>query len=401
MTTRAAPTLLCLTSYDKGQDFLRSASAYGARVLLLTVESLKDAGWPRDVLTDVHLLPSLANHDHVIRAVSWLARKERIDRVVALDEFDLEVAAALREHLRLPGMGESRTRYFRDKLAMRMRAIEGGIPVPDFTGVFNDDAVRGFTDRVPPPWVLKPRLAASTTGIERIASREDLGRALERAGDERSFRLLERFVPGHVYHVDGLVHEGEIRFAEAHRYARPPLDVYHGGGLFCSRTVERGSEEESRLLAMTADLVRELGLRLGALHAEFIRGEDGRLWFLEIGARVGGAHIADMVEAATGVNPWKEWAALEIAAVTRERWRPPEQRHDHGAVLITLARQEWPDTTAYDAPEIALRVVRSHHAGLVLRSADPRRLDALLADYMPRFIADFHASLPAADRPTA
>ncbi len=396
-----APALLCLTSYDKGQDFLRSAGERGARVLLLTVESLKDVEWPRDALAAVHFMPSLTEPDHVIRAVSWLARTERIDRVVALDEFDLEVAAALREHLRIPGMGESATRFFRDKLAMRMKAAEAGIAVPDFTAVFNDEAVRDFASRAPPPWVLKPRLAASTTGIERIGSVEELWRALERAGDERSFRLLERFVPGAVYHVDGLVQDGELRFAEAHRYARPPLDVYHGGGLFCSRTVERGSEEEAALVAMTVDLVATLGLHLGALHAEFIRGEDGRLWFLEIGARVGGAHIADMIEAATGVNPWREWAGLEFAAATGGDWRPPTARREYGGVLITLARQEWPDTSGYDAPEIVLRPARRHHAGLVLRSPDSARLDALLSEYMARFLPDFHASMPAADRPTA
>ena len=48
-----------------------------------------------------------------------MARGRRFDRVVALDEFDLEIAALIREHMRLPGMGVTATAFYRDKLAMR------------------------------------------------------------------------------------------------------------------------------------------------------------------------------------------------------------------------------------------------------------------------------------------
>lgn len=399
--TSPAPFLLCLTSYHKGHDFMRAATEAGARVALLTVESLGHAEWPRDVLEDVHLMPSLDERDHVVRAVSWLARRDRIDRIVALDEFDLEIAATLREHLRVPGMGETTTRRFRDKLAMRMAAQEAGIPVPPFSGVIHHDSVRRFMEEVEPPWVLKPRQSASTTGIRMVDSAESLWAALEELGDEQSFRVLERFVRGDVYHVDGLVVDDEVRFAEVHRYADPPLEVYQGGGLFCSRTVERTDPVVRVLREMNAWIVAALGLRRGAFHTEFIWGSDDQPYFLEIAARVGGAHIADMAEAATGVNVWREWARAEVAGVRGESYSVDPEREEYGGVLITLARQEWPDTSEYDAPEIVGRPRKKHHAGLVLRSADSARLDQLLDEYMRRFYEDFHAALPAADRPTA
>jgi hypothetical protein len=380
---------------------MRAAVAAGARVALLTVESLGDVDWPRDVLADVHLMPSLDDRDHVVRGVSWLARRERIDRVVALDEFDLEVAATLREHLRVPGMGETTTRRFRDKLAMRMAAAGAGIRVPSFTGVIHHDGVRRFMEQVEPPWVLKPRLSASTTGIRTVGSPEALWAALEELGDEQSFCVLERFVRGDVYHVDGVVADGVVRFAEVHRYAHPPLQVYHGGGLFCSRTVERADPRADTLRELNSEVVAALGLRRGAFHTEFIWGSDDQPYFLEIGARVGGAHIADMAEAATGLNVWREWARAEVAGVRGEAYGVAPHREEYGGVLITLARQEWPDTSAYDAPEVVGRPRKHHHAGLVLRSADTARLDRLLDQYMRRFYEDFHAALPAADRPTA
>ena len=73
----------------------------------------------------------------IINTVSYMARWQPIDRIVALDEFDMENAAALREHLRIPGMGLTTVRHFRDKLAMRGRAKEEGINVPEFIHVLN------------------------------------------------------------------------------------------------------------------------------------------------------------------------------------------------------------------------------------------------------------------------
>ena len=58
----------------------------------------------------------------------------------------VELAATLREHLRIPGIGETQVRFFRDKLAMRMGAHAAGILVPEFVGAFNYDRVRTFLE---------------------------------------------------------------------------------------------------------------------------------------------------------------------------------------------------------------------------------------------------------------
>ncbi len=132
-------TILCISSYEKGHDFIRACKARGWHVIFLTVESLAEAPWPRESIDEFFMMPDLLNRQHVINAVSYLARTHNIDRIVALDEFDIEIAAHLREHLRVPGMGETTSRYFRDKLAMRLRAREEGIPVPSFVHVLNHD----------------------------------------------------------------------------------------------------------------------------------------------------------------------------------------------------------------------------------------------------------------------
>jgi biotin carboxylase len=394
-------TILCLTSYLKGQAFLRASAAAGARTLLLTVEKLRDADWPRDVLADVFLMPSLDNAAHVVNAVSYLARRERLDRIVALDEFDMELAALLREHLRLPGLTVTGTRAVRDKLVMRELVHAAGIAVPEFTPVIHHGDVAAFLERTTGPWLLKPRTQASAIGIRKLHGPGELWPLLDMLGDMQSHHLLERFVPGDVYHVDGLVAGGDVRFAEVHRYAQPPFDVMHGGGVFCSATVERGGAEERILHALLPRVLAAARLADSVFHAEFIRAHaSDRYYFLELAARVGGAHIADMVEAATGVNLWREWARLELAQTGGPRYELPAARTDHGGILISLARQEWPDTSAYNDPEVIWRMRRHHHAGLIVTSPSAARVRELLDGYMHRFRTDFLAALPAPERVT-
>jgi hypothetical protein len=131
----------------------------------------------------------------------------------------------------------------------------------------------------------------------------------------------------------------------------------------------------------------------GASHTEFIRAVSGDWYFLETSARVGGAFIVDVVEAASGVNLWREWAKVESAG-ENGTYEPPVVRENCGGIVLSLARQEQPDLSAYTDPEIAVRVRKSHHAGLIVTSPDADRVEALIDDYTRRFYTDFHASAP-------
>jgi biotin carboxylase len=388
-------TILCITSFEKGADLMRECHALGARVLLLTVESLRNVDWPRPELSDIYFMPSLYERDHVINAVSYLARSERITSILALDELNVEMAGALREHLRLPGMNDSQSRLFRDKLAMRVKASADGVRVPPFTRLFPYEDVARFVAEVPPPWVLKPRTEASAVGIRKIDQPETVWRTLEELGDAQSYHLIEQFIAGDVYHVDSITVGGRIVFAEAHRYHKPPFDVYHGGGMFRTSTIPRDSDAERALRELTQRIGTSLGMERGIMHTEFIRGAaDGRVYFLETACRVGGAYINEMVEAASGINLWREWGRLEVLAARGEPYSVTPLRQNYGGVIMSLAKQEWPDTSAYNDAEIVYRIHKANHVGFVLRSNDHDRVISLLDSYAQRFLQDFHASMP-------
>lgn len=394
--------LLCISSYEKGQDFLRQCAELGVRPTLLTVDKLREGDWPHDVLEELVTMPEGLTCEQILNTVSWIARGRRFDRVVALDEFDQETAALIREHMRLPGMGVTTTAFYRDKLAMRTAAQAKGFPVPEFCRVFNYDELRSYMDRVPAPWLLKPRTSASALGIRKIHEPEQLWRALDDLGDRQSHFVLERFVPGDIFHVDSVISEGEVVFAAVHQYGRPPMQVMHEGGVFTTRTVDRGSDEWRSLTELNAALAPGLGLVRGVTHAEYIRAHaDGKYYFLEIAARVGGAFIVDLVEASTGINLWREWARIEVADMRGEVYALPTVREEYAGSVLCLAQTAEPDTTSFTAPEVVYRMKKHHHAGLIVRSREPERVRELLEDYSNQFARMFLASMPPPERPTA
>ncbi|MDT7807274.1 MAG: hypothetical protein QOJ70_1087 [Acidobacteriota bacterium] len=393
-----AVNVVCVASYFKGEDFLRECKRQGAHVSLLTRERTAREAWPHDSLDGAHYLPDSAGAELVIHAAAHLCREHRIHTLIALEEFDVITAALAREHLRLPGMDSSRARLFRDKLAMRVRARDESLRVPEFVPLFNYQQIGEYMERVPPPWVIKPRSDVSASGIHKLEDSEQVWRAIEALDarealqDRSTYYLLEKFVPGEVFHVDSLVEDGEVIFSGASRYGRPPMSVAQEGGVFTTHTIGYDSAEHAELARLNAALLRALGLRRGAAHAEFIRGtEDGEFYFLEVAARVGGAYIAETLEAASGHNLWREWARVEVAHARGERIGPLAPRREYAGIALSLARQEWPDTSAYDDPEIVFRVHKPNHVGLVVRSQNLERVSELLNEYAERFAHDFSA----------
>ncbi|HEY6071800.1 MAG TPA: ATP-grasp domain-containing protein [Anaerolineales bacterium] len=388
-------TIVCLSSYFKGAAFLQASREAGLHVLLITNDKNKDEPWPHESINEFFDMPDLGRRPDIIHAVSYLARSRQIDLIVALDDFDVETAAHLREHFRLPGMGDSLARNFRDKLAMRTTARIAGLLVPEFTGVFNYDHLREFMARVSPPWLLKPRSEASSMGIKKINHAHELWPILDALGDQGSLFVMERFVAGDVYHVDGLVEDSEVLFSMAHKYGKPPLSVYSGGGVFITRSLDRESDESKELVALNKQVLKAMGLVRGATHSEYIRSEaDGRLYFLENAARVGGANIAECVDYATGVNLWREWARLETANLRGETYQLPQTHPGYAGVINCLAHQEWPDLSSYADPEVVWRLNKKHHAGLIVSSPDAARVESLLNNYAERFAHEFLAVMP-------
>lgn len=396
-------TFLCISSFFKGEDFLRSAKEQGNQVYLITSLKLKEEPWPWESLDDVFYMEEDENGhwnmDHLIEAVAYKMREIKFDRFVALDDFDVEKVSRLREQFRIPGMGDTTSRYFRDKLAMRVKADLEGIPVPAFTALFNDREISEYTERVAPPWMIKPRSEASAVGIQKIYDTEKLWQVLNEMGDDRHRYLLEKFSPGQVFHVDALTVDGKVAFSRVSGYRDTPFEVAHGGGIFRSQTLIPSDPDNKALTSLNRKVLKAFGMEYSASHTEFIKSnETGEYYFLETSSRVGGAHLAEMVEAASGVNLWKEWARLEDTVAKNKEYKAPKDKKKHAGIVVSLSRFEWPDTSEFDDPEIVWRLKKPWHIGLIVASDNAERITELLDRYTAKIGTEFHASAPAPDR---
>ncbi|GAA4441299.1 ATPase [Ravibacter arvi] len=392
-------TFLCITTYFKGNDFLRACKEAGNTVFLLTAKKLEQKPWAREAIDETFYIEEQGhnnyNQDELIRGLAYVFRTRKIDRVVALDDFDVEKAAFVREQFRIPGMGRTTASYFRDKLAMRIKAAASGIRVPAFSSLFNDAQINEFIEKHPGPWMVKPRSEASAAGITKSHSAGELWDTIHALGDKRHEYLVEQYKPGNVYHVDCLSVGGKVVFNWSSIYLAPPFDVAHGGGIFRSATVPFGSPEQHALETISVDVLKAFGLQYSASHTEVIRShDDGHYYFLETSCRVGGAHLADMVEASSGLNLWKEWALLETAEALGIPYSLPPLRRDYAGIVVSLSRHEWPDMTPFNAPEVVWKMHESFHVGCIVQSADRNRVLELLDQYAEVIRLDYHASAP-------
>ena len=398
-------SFLCIATFFKGNEFLKSCKQAGNTVYLLTEKKLEHKPWVRDFIDEIFFVDTPAgqelNLEETAKGLAYMLRSRQVDRVVALDDFDVEKAAYFREVFRFPGMGQTQARYFRDKLAMRVKAAEADLRIPAFSSLFHDETITAFADSHAFPMVVKPRGEASTTGIRKVWNKDELWQVVHSLGDRRHEYLVEQFKPGDVYHVDALTAGGKVVFSRASRYLSTPMEVAHGGGIFRSATLETGSEEEAALLDFNEKLLTAFGLTDSASHTEFIRcHEDGEWYFLETASRVGGAHLAEMVEAATGINLWREWARLETAAAKGLTYELPPVRSMQAGIVISLVKEAHPDLAGYEAPELWWRMNEEFHIGLIVQSDSRQRVNELLDTYAEKIARESHASAPVRDRPT-
>lgn len=396
--------IVCIASEHKGNEFLDEAQNAGWNVTLVTRKKLLDEPWVWTALSDVKTVEDNASPEDYIRAVTNIAGSRKIDRLVGLDEFDVSTAARAREHLQLGGMTSSHALRFRDKLSMRNVANEAGILCPEFTGVFTQNEIDAFLERVPGPLIVKPRYEVSAFGIRKCETKEQVWDVLTDLDSRNNWRdhpsqfVLEKFIAGNVYHVDSIVDRGKVLACGVSKYGTPPFSVTHYGGVFTTSIVSYKSKERKELEKLNEQLLSAFKYERGVSHAEFLQSsEDGKFYLLEVACRVGGAYIANVLEHACNFNLWREWAKLETSTKDRP-YKLPKLRKDFAGVALALAKQDEPDTSQYVDSEIVYRVSKPKHVGLIFYSRKEKRVSELLETYAERIATDFLAVAPAKER---
>lgn len=282
--------------------------------------------------TAIRVVPATDDATEVWQAVSALAAEHGPpDRVIALNEGDLDTAAVIRELLGCAGQKVGDLARFRDKLVMVATVAGHGVPVPAFADAPDEAAVQAFADRHGWPVVVKPRKGTASRGVLVLESAADLASLRELAPEPR---LVEAFCPGDILHIDGLWTGTELGPWRASRYLNTCVDFTHGEAL---GSVEI---EDDAMIAALAGFITAVAGALGrepwVFHLEAFAGTaaDGQphFTFLEAGYRVGGAEIPFIWREVHGIDLMR--AAVDVQLGRRPDLPVPAQWQTAGWLLV-------------------------------------------------------------------
>jgi len=317
--------------YNHG--FLRALKSLGARVSAIGPQS-KDRLTPqaRKLLDDYRTCPNVLDAKAMQKAAQELA-KPGFDRIETIDEPLVDPAAALREHLGVPGLPLRTAQLCRDKVAMKEFLREHGVPCAMSTSITAVEQAWPFAERCGYPLIAKPISGFGSLATYRCENADDLQQALKKLKPGPKHRVaLEEFIEGHEGFFDSICDDEGVRHefashyypgcleATQHRWISPQIAV-------TNRIDEHGYDE---LKEMNRRIVEALQLRNVATHMEWFFGPKG-LKFGEIGARPAGEKIWDMYRVANEFDVYMEWA---LATLGKPGKQTPSRKFAAGSIQI-------------------------------------------------------------------
>jgi biotin carboxylase len=184
-----------------------------------------------------------------------------------------------------------------DKLVMKRRLRDAGLPVTDFADLGRAEG-REQAAALGLPLVVKDRASSGSRGVEVVRDPAALPAALLRRN-----AMAERFITGEEMSVESFVHEGRVLWTSTTRYWRPRhVNVVPSG-------LDPGVLEE--VLSLNRRTIEGLAIRWGMTHLELYRTADGPL-VGEIALRPPGGYIMRCLELAWGFDPWEAVCAVEL-----------------------------------------------------------------------------------------
>jgi hypothetical protein len=238
-----------------------------------------------------------------------LAETQKISHLVVHSEYDLLRAAHLRQFLGLPGQSVESALAYRDKVVMKEYLARMAIPVAKFQRQTSPIDLFEFASKNGYPVVIKPVDGSGSQDVSVVHNREELHQAASRSG--HGSQMIESFVDGAMYHVNGLISQQGPHFYAPCAYINGALD-YQTGGLFGSRTIDPRSMLAERLVEFTKQVLQALPPADPlAFHAEIFHTKDDRLLLCEVAARTAGSLTIELIERSYGVNLHRAWSRAQ------------------------------------------------------------------------------------------
>jgi biotin carboxylase len=277
------------------------------------VLGIGDAGYEQlparvqESLSDYCRVDTLEDRSAVMRAAAHFAgRYGRIDRVASHNEHWLELEAAIRENVEVPGRTVAQTARIRRKSLMKSSFVEAGLDVAPGRVVHSLDEARDLVGQIGYPVIAKPDRGVGASATYKLHDENELAQFFERKPAVDYF--MEAFVEGRIVTFDGLADaRGAVVFSMSLEYSRNIMEVVAEDDHVYYYTQR---ELPADLISAGTASVAAFGLREQFFHFEFFRTPAGRLLGLEINARPPGWPTTDMFNYANDADAYREWANI-------------------------------------------------------------------------------------------
>jgi biotin carboxylase len=317
--------------------------AGGSRSQLGLLEQARALGHAVCVIDGAETAPLLAEADHpIVRSFAdvdgVLAELEQLEiEPVAIATMGSDQAvlptARLAERLGLPGLPVHTAEIVADKRKMRAAFEAAGVASPPGRDITGTDAVA--LAEVGLPAVVKPVDGSGQRGVSEIRSSGELPTAVERAlaASRAGAAVLERYVQGDEYTVNGFLLEGEyFPMSVTQRRLHPPPPL----GVCIAHRYPSKFEAERELFELAQAASSAVGIESGPSYVQ-MRVDAERPWVIEVGARLGGGKDAELAKLVTGFDAIRANVLWTLGELTRGDLRAGTAEAPCGQVRFVVA----------------------------------------------------------------
>ncbi|QMU71448.1 ATP-grasp domain-containing protein [Streptacidiphilus sp. P02-A3a] len=314
-----AGRVLVVEPMSSGTALLGAAHDLGLETVVLSHDR-DDRRLPDRLRKDIDTLVVLDTNDEpaLLEAAVRLHRQRGFAGVLPGFEFYVPAAARVAARLGLPGLAAASVEEVRDKELMRRHVASAGLRTPRFAAVAAAAELPAAAAEVGFPCVLKPTDSAGSIHVSRVESLDQLKNAYQRLTHDQRLDLgrgldgrvlLEEYLDGPEVSVEGYVAAGRVTVVAVTRKLLGPEPYFVELGHVVQAELEPAVRRAVE--AYAAAVVAALHVTVGPFHCE-LRLPGGEPVLIELGARMGGDRIPDLVGIATGVP----LAHLAVAAHT-------------------------------------------------------------------------------------
>ncbi|TDB49048.1 MULTISPECIES: ATP-grasp domain-containing protein [Photorhabdus] len=309
--------LLVIEKNPSGSIGLKKAKELGAYIIFIGSRKYYNKVSDNDLLYIDEFFEADTNDDElVLNMAEHINAKKKIQGVITFMEFYVPLAAKVAETLGLKGITYENALKARNKHLMRESFRQKNVPIPKYALISNVDSAKIEAAKIGYPNIIKPINMAGSRGVLRNDNVIELERNFREVCEitppfgvkKSSLFLIEEYLEGQEYSIESISFNGVVNIITITKkyVSNNGYFVELGHTLPANLPLQQKIEIEK----MVTQALLALGIYNGGGHTEVKVTSDG-VKVIEVGARLGGDHIPELVEMATGIDMWK--AVIQIS----------------------------------------------------------------------------------------